>query len=226
MVIAVIPSRFHSTRFPGKSLALIEGEPLVARVARRVLAAGVADEVLVATDDARIAAAAEAVGCPAHVSRAPFRSGSDRVAEAVRGRQAAQILNVQGDEALVDGEVLRAALEALEGCDLGTVATLAGDDELAGADAVKVALDGQGRARAFSRRRLPGAQLLHLGVYAFERGALERFAALPSSPGEQGEGLEQLRALEQGMTIGVRLVRARHLAVNRPGDLDRLAAAL
>ena len=227
MALAVIPSRFHSTRFDGKALARVGSEALVARVARRVLQAGVASQVLVATDDERIAAAVAHLEVEV-VVEAPertFASGSDRVAAALAGYPHQRIINVQGDEALVDAGVLTAALQAMEGNDMGTVATsAAAPSELASEDVVKVWVDPRtGRALDFSRRWLPGTTLAHVGVYAFWRHALRHFASLDQSARERAEGLEQLRALEGGLSIGVETVPTPHLGINRPADLDALA---
>ena len=230
MALAVIPSRFHSTRFDGKALAQVGGEPLVARVARRVLQADVFSQVVVATDDRRIAQAVEHLDVAVHLDTGrAFACGTDRVAAAAQAYPHARVVNVQGDEAMVTRDVLTAALAALEGSDMGTVATAAETTpgRLAHGDVVKVAVDaGQGRALDFSRGPLPGARLIHLGVYAFWRHSLERFASLAQSPRELDEGLEQLRALQAGMTIGVRQVQAAHLGINRPADLAALQQQL
>jgi 3-deoxy-manno-octulosonate cytidylyltransferase (CMP-KDO synthetase) len=226
MVTVVIPSRFHSTRFPGKALAPVAGVPLVVRVAEGVRESGVADRVLVATDDERIAAAVGRVGIEVWLSTEPFRSGSDRVAAAIAALDpdgSGPVLNVQGDEALLDRRALAGALAALEGNDLGTVATPLDATAAGDRDAVKVEI-AEGRALRFDRGAIESrAPLhLHLGIYGFTRDALVRFAVLPTSPGERRSDLEQLRALEHGMRIGVRLLDGpRYLAVNRPADLAR-----
>ncbi|MCC6750899.1 MAG: NTP transferase domain-containing protein [Deltaproteobacteria bacterium] len=227
-VLAVIPARYASSRFPGKALVSVGGEPLVARVARRVLASGVADAVLVATDDARIANAAASTGCEVLLSDEPFRTGSDRVAAAARDRRVELVLNVQGDEALVGASLLEGALAALARGDLGTVAVPLGHpSQLEDPDTVKVAVT-DGRAHAFFRRPAPAmdpgaAPLVHVGVYAFTAETLQAFSALSSTSGELAHGLEQLRALERGWSVGVTLVDAEAASVNRPSDLRDLA---
>lgn len=222
-VLAVIPSRYGSKRFPGKPLALIEGVPLVRRVTERVVASGVADLVVMATDDERIAAAV--AGLPVRVMRSDrcFRSGTDRVAAAVRAGRGDKVLNVQGDEAFADKGMLLAALQALEGNDVGTVAAPLGPGDLSCADTVKVSLDERGRALAFSRTaELSGVAVLrHLGVYAFTADSLARFSALPTGMGERSERLEQLRVLERGWRIGVGRVASAGRAINSPRDLER-----
>jgi len=227
MALAVIPSRFHSTRFDGKPLARVGSEALVARVARRVLESGVVSQVLVATDDRRIAAAVAHLDVQVRVDPPghPFACGTDRVAAAAEGYPHQRIINVQGDEALVDSAALAAALRAMEGNDMGTVASSAAHpSELTSGDVVKVDVDPRtGRALDFSRRQRPRDTLAHVGLYAFWRHSLERFASLAPSPREQAEGLEQLRALEAGMSIGVGVVTSPHIGINRPADLDTLA---
>lgn len=231
-VVAAIPSRFHSSRFPGKALIPLLGVPLIARVAKQVVESGVAHRVIVATDDRRIARAVETTGAQVHLSHRAFVCGTDRVAEAVDTLDPAAdtIINVQGDEPLVDAKMLRAALEALEGHDVGTVAVPpAPGQDLTNPDTVKVLVDPRGRARSFGRAADPGAgqPLVHVGIYAFKRATLGRFASLPVCDAERRWGLEQLRAMEAGMTVGVVSVARTLQSVNRPGDVplvERLLA--
>lgn len=233
MVIAVIPSRFHSSRLPGKALIPIGGVPLVARVARAVLDAGVAQQVIVATDHPQVARAAEAVGAQVRISQTEFRCGTDRVADVVRGLSGVtRVINVQGDEPQVDAPALQAALGALEGgAELGTLARepAAGED-LEDPNLVKVWVHrATGRAAAFSRALDGPADLtpmVHVGLYAFEAAALARFASLPPSAGELAQDLEQLRAVEAGMAVGVSRVERAMISVNTPQDVARAEAAL
>jgi len=230
MVTAVIPSRHRSSRFPGKALVPVGGEPLVGRVARAVIAADVARRVLVATDHEEIAAAARAAGAEVWISAAPYRSGSDRVAAALAwlGQEPAAVLNVQGDEALVSPEMLRAALCALDGNAMGTVAVPLPADpgRRASPDTVGVLWDPEaGRALDF-RRGPEGGALAHVGIYSFTPASLRRFAALRSSPRERAERLEQLRFVENGEPIGLRVVRGAAAAINRPGDVARIERIL
>ncbi len=232
MVLAVIPSRYHSSRFPGKALTPIAGVPLVLRVARRVREAGVADRVLVATDDERIAGAVSADAFDVCIESKPYACGTDRVAGAVAGIEADVVLNVQGDEPLVDREALLGALCALAGNDLGTVATPTQDLALlTNLDVVKVEVDGGGRAVDFARDPLdlPSAcvPLIHHGIYSFSRASLSRFARqLEPTRRERARSLEQLRALESGMSIGVCRLTGPYASVNRPDDLPRVEALL
>ena len=228
MVVAVIPSRYASSRFPGKPLVSVGGVPLLARVVRRVRESGVAERLIVATDDPRIAELAAGEGIEAHLDGEPYASGSDRVAAAVAPLGLADgdaVLNVQGDEPLVDDRVLRGALAALHWSDIGTVAVPVDDALLGDEDLVKVEVE-RGMARAFARDALDLPShcqpLAHLGVYAFWGWSLRRFASLPCSESELSLGLEQLRALDHGLRIGVRIVCAPIASINRPEDVPRV----
>lgn len=233
MVLAVIPSRYPSKRFPGKALVPVDGVPLVVRVVRQVIQAQVARQVVVATDHQGIADLAAAAGAEVCVSSRAFKCGTDRVAHAVQDLPGEVVLNVQGDEPLVDAAALRAALKALDGNDMGTVATpLSGPGELADADTVKVLVDAQGRALDFGRQpplasgSTTAEVLAHTGIYSFHRATLTRFAARPPCPREQQEGLEQLRAMQAGMHIGVGRINGVQASVNRPGDVARVEKLL
>ncbi len=237
-VVAVIPARMASTRFPGKPLARLEGEPMVVHVARRAAAAESVDEVLVATDDRRIAEAVRSAGFRA-VLTGEHRSGTDRVAEAVAGRAGLElVVNVQGDEPLLPPEnvdVLVAGMRARPEADIGTLCRPLPAGRAADPNAVKVVRRADGRALYFSRAAIPyprdheaAASLwrLHLGIYAFRPRALEAFVALPEGRLERAEGLEQLRALEHGLEILVWEAPCDSWGVDTPEDLERAAAAL
>ena len=201
------------------------------RVARRVLETGVARRVVVATDHDGIADAARRAGADVWRDDHPHRTGTDRVAAAMEALapDADVVLNVQGDEAMVDREVLERAVEALSGNAMGTVAVpLHGDDRRLAddPDTAKVRLDAHGRRAVDFSRRTPGsgvAVLAHVGVYSFTPASLRQFTALSTSTRERAESLEQLRILEAGLPIGVRVLAPRPLvSVNRPVDLERL----
>ena len=222
--MVVIPSRLQSSRFPGKALVPVLGVPLVTRVARRVVESAVAHRVMVATDDVSIAEAVTAAGVEVVISDQQYACGTDRVAASVDGlaRDGDAIINVQGDEPLVDAQVLRAALAALEGNDLGTVAMRpAPGQDLTDPDTVKVLVDDVGRARWFGRALDPATErpLVHVGIYAFWRRSLARFANLPVCAAERSQGLEQLRALDDGMSVGVTVVEGPLHSINRPLDV-------
>jgi len=244
-VVAVIPARLGSTRLPGKALAEIGGEPMVVRVWRRArLVPGVA-RVLVATDDERIRAVVAAAGGEAVLTDAGHPSGTDRVAEAVRGTTADLVVNIQGDEPFLDPAAVGRLVKALEEApaeEAGTIATpLAGAGELYDPAAVKVVVGRDGHALYFSRspvpwredlwdgpatrppRRLPdpGGYLRHVGVYAYRPGFLERLTGLAPTPAETVERLEQLRILEHGHRILVVVAPWDGISVDTAEDLAR-----
>lgn len=233
--VAVIPARYGSTRFPGKPLAPLHGIPMVAHVVNRALEAGCFDEVLVATDDARVAAAAGAAGAEA-VMTGEARTGTDRVAQAVRDRDAAIVVNVQGDEPALPPENPRRLVAWLRSHPETPIATLAlpcPDRDLDNPTVVKVVTDLGGRALYFSRAPVPfprnprpGVHRKHVGLYGFRREALFAFTSLPESELEVVEGLEQLRALANGMEIRVLDAAGESVAVDVPEDVPRAEAAL
>ncbi|HSJ95967.1 MAG TPA: 3-deoxy-manno-octulosonate cytidylyltransferase, partial [Myxococcota bacterium] len=179
--VGVIPARFAATRFPGKPLAPIAGKPLVQRVWEGARAAKRLERVLIATDDERIAAACRRFGAEAVLTAAHHPTGTDRIAEAAAGLDADVVVNVQGDEPLIEGYVIDAALAALDedpGAALSTVAHPAEPEDLDDPNRVKLVLDRRGRALYFSRSRIPyprenpepGARWLqHVGLYAYRR---------------------------------------------------------
>jgi len=243
-VVGVIPSRWGSTRFPGKSLAPIAGVPLVVRVVRRVKLARSLDAVVVATDDERIAEAVRAAGGEAVMTRPDHPSGTDRIAEAVRGLEADVVVNIQGDEPLIDPALVDAVAEALSdpaaGFDMATAATpISSVDELHRPDVVKVVTAADGAALYFSRSPIPfvrgagerfepvaGEHWRHVGLYGYTRQALERLVATPPCALENLEKLEQLRALSLGMRIKVIPTDHSGAGVDSPDDVPRVEALL
>lgn len=238
-VLIVIPARFGSTRFPGKALADIKGRPLIVRVAENAMGVKLADRVLVATDDPRIFEAVTAAGFACEMTGA-HATGTDRIAEVARRHAAALVVNLQGDEPLLppaDVDALIRRLQTEPDWDLGTCGhAFGGPDSWLQPNVVKVVTDLRGRALYFSRAPIPGmfpgggtsghaAALRHVGIYAFRREALLRFAALTPTPLERTEGLEQLRALENGMRIGVVTIGAGTIGVDTPADLECVRAA-
>jgi len=219
-VLAIIPARRGATRLHDKPLRLLGGQPLVLRVWERVSSLAVADQVVVATDDAAVVDVIESVGGVAVLTRSDHPSGTDRVAEVARRAEFAGadvLLNIQGDEPFIDDAAVRGALSIVTGgfAPIGTAAVQAAPDVLDAPDCVKVVCDDAGRALYFSRASIPflrdavdGAvrdKLVrqHLGIYAYSREALQRWVALPVHPLEQVERLEQLRPLAAGLAIGV-----------------------
>jgi 3-deoxy-manno-octulosonate cytidylyltransferase (CMP-KDO synthetase) len=231
-VLIVIPARMASARFPGKPLADIAGLPMIVHVLRRAEAADVGP-VVVATDSEAIATAVEKADGRAVMTRGDHASGSDRICEAVGivGSTARVIVNVQGDLPTIEPRDIRAALAPLDdrAVDVATLAAEIRDDvERLNPNVVKVVgsevAPGRLRALYFTRATAPygeGPHYHHIGLYAYRRAALERFVALPPSPLEQRERLEQLRALEAGMRIDVAIVGSVPLGVDTPDDLER-----
>jgi 3-deoxy-manno-octulosonate cytidylyltransferase (CMP-KDO synthetase) len=238
-VLILIPARKAASRLPGKPLADIGGEPMIVHVLRRAQAAGIGP-VAVATDSTEIAAIVDKAGGTAVMTRPDHASGSDRIWEAL-GKLDSQaraeiVVNLQGDLPTIAPELIRAALIPLADAAVD-IATLAAEIKVAGErgnpNVVKVVGSpvGPSRLRAlyFTRATAPfgeGPLYHHIGLYAYRRAALERFVALPPSPLEQREKLEQLRALEAGMRIDVSIVDTVPLGVDTPEDLERARAML
>jgi 3-deoxy-manno-octulosonate cytidylyltransferase (CMP-KDO synthetase) len=221
----VVPARYGSTRLPGKALLPLAGKPMIQWTVERARRTG-ATEIVVATDDERIASVARSFGADVQLTSASHPSGTDRIAEVARLRgwpQADIIVNLQGDEPLMPASLIdqvAVLLESYPTADIATLATpLSHPDGLSDPNVVKVVAGLEHRALYFSRAGIPfvrdggGAQFAqrHLGLYAYRVAALLRLAALPPSTLEQLESLEQLRALENGMDIRVAQ------AVERPG---------
>jgi 3-deoxy-manno-octulosonate cytidylyltransferase (CMP-KDO synthetase) len=245
----VIPARYASARLPGKALLPIAGKPMVQWVYEHSCAAGAA-EVLIATDDERILGAARSFGGEAVLTSRAHASGSDRVAEVARARgwpPADIVVNVQGDEPLMPAVVIgqvAALLAARPHADIATLATpIESLDELMDPNVVKVVADAQGRALYFSRAPIPwnrdGAPAglasqrdcagawRHRGIYAYRVAALLRLAQLPPGALEEREKLEQLRALEHGLSIYVaEAIQQPGPDVNTLADLERVAALI
>jgi 3-deoxy-manno-octulosonate cytidylyltransferase (CMP-KDO synthetase) len=246
-IVAIIPARYAATRLPGKPLSQIHGKSMIARVHERASAAKLVDRVLVATDDERIAAEVRAIGGEAVLTSPRHATGTDRLAEAAASLDAAIVINVQGDEPLVDPASIDAVAGALAGDPGLEMATLSlplrSVDEMLAPSVVKVVADAAGDALYFSRSPIPhvregadarasaalavarGLARRHVGLYGYRREALARFAALPRDPLEQAEGLEQLRALANGMRIRVVAMEGEApAAVDTPEDLERVRA--
>jgi 3-deoxy-manno-octulosonate cytidylyltransferase (CMP-KDO synthetase) len=240
-VVAVIPARYASRRFPGKALADLAGKPIVQHVTERAAEAKSVDRVLVATDDERIAAAVRAFGTEAVLTDPGHPSGTDRIAEAIREIACDLVVNVQGDEPLLPPAMVDEAVEPFLGdpaLEMGTVCRAIEDPrDLTDPNVVKVVRDLEGYALYFSRapvpysrdgqRRAGGAQpCKHIGLYVYRRAFLFRFTAWKPTPLEEAERLEQLRALEHGVRI--RVVETRHdsVGVDTPDDLARVQRLL
>ncbi|MEO8101101.1 MAG: 3-deoxy-manno-octulosonate cytidylyltransferase [Betaproteobacteria bacterium] len=245
--IAVIPSRFASTRLPGKPLADIAGKPMVVRVAERAARSG-AQQVIVATDHADVKRVAEQHGWHALMTCPDHATGTDRLAEVVAQMQLADdaiIVNVQGDEPLIDPDLIRAVADALAAHPQAAIATaahtIADAGEFFNPNVVKVVCDAGGFAHYFSRAPIPYARdaflrdrnvlpaglpaLRHIGLYAYRAAFLKRYASLPPAPTERFESLEQLRAMYHGYRIVVAVwPGALPPGVDTPEDLERVRA--
>jgi 3-deoxy-manno-octulosonate cytidylyltransferase (CMP-KDO synthetase) len=233
-ILIVIPARMASSRLPGKPLADIAGEPMIVHVMRRAQAAGLG-AVVVATDSEVIAAAVEKAGGHAVMTRADHVSGSDRIFEALDTadpqRRAAIVVNVQGDLPTLAASDIVAAVGPLAdpAVDIATLAAeITRPQERSDPNVVKLVgtpvAERRLRALYFTRATAPsgeGPLYHHIGLYAFRRAALARFVALPPSPLERREKLEQLRALEAGMRIDATIVESVPLGVDTPEDLER-----
>jgi 3-deoxy-manno-octulosonate cytidylyltransferase (CMP-KDO synthetase) len=238
----VIPARYASKRLPGKPLLRQTGKYLVQHVYERACQARRAAEVLVATDDPRIQAAVESFGGRVVLTRRDHPSGTDRVAEVAEQLDSDIVLNLQGDEPLIDPSALDLLPELLErdqGADMATLAVpITTLEQWQDPHCVKVVCDTAGRALYFSRSPIPFVRdgrpdfsarppgfLQHLGLYAYRRPFLLRLASLPPAPLEQWEKLEQLRVLAQGHRIHVGLVRHAAVGVDTYADYERFVQA-
>lgn len=239
----IIPARYDSSRFPGKPLVDILGKPMFVRVYERARACPLFKQVVLATDDERILDAAKAWQVPALLTAREHASGTDRVLEAARLIGAgpdAVVVNIQGDEPLLEPDMLGELLAPFAGPDgaqvqATTLASPLGRAEAASPDRVKVVLDSAGRALYFSRALIPFDRdgdgkgvgpLLHIGLYALRMATLERFAALPPGRLELTEKLEQLRLLENAIPLHVALTGHRCHGVDRPEDVEHIVKIL
>jgi len=238
-LVGLIPARYAASRFPGKPLTLLNGHPMLAWVLRGCRESTLVREWIVATDDPRIAAVAEAEGVRAVLTDPALPSGTDRIWAAGHALEAEGFCNVQGDEPLITGALVDSLARTLmeSGAETATLARRFGaDEDPTDPNRVKVVRDDLGRALYFSRALIPYPRtprasgsdfpLLHLGLYAYTRTALERWVALPPHPLELTEGLEQLRALAAGMSMAVEVVDTRLLSVDAPEDVAAVEAAL
>ena len=218
-VLGIIPARYASTRFPGKPLHPIAGRPLIQRVVEQCQKAKSLGEVIVATDDARIAEVSRKF-CRVEMTREDHPSGSDRIAEVADRCECDAVVNIQGDEPLIDPTVIDVVADALQTAEMSTAATSIKDvAEYDNPNVVKVVVNAAGRALYFSRRTIPYLReaasrsaseqlaafpfLKHLGIYGFRRETLLRLVKFPVSRLEAAEKLEQLRALDNGINIAV-----------------------
>lgn len=251
--VAVIPARYDSVRLPGKPLLMIGGKPLIVRVAERAAAAKSISRTIVATDDPRICEVANKAGFDAAITRADHVSGTDRVAEVAHNLRAGIIVNLQGDEPLIDPETIDRAVNALVNDPSAQMATtcepISDASEVLNQSVVKVTMDANSYATNFSRHPIPfpnqaverhgsieaalrnpdESGLLssfrkHTGLYAYRREFLLEFASWPQSESERAASLEQLRALDRGVKIKVVEAASTSIGVDTMEDLERVRA--
>jgi 3-deoxy-manno-octulosonate cytidylyltransferase (CMP-KDO synthetase) len=235
-IIGIIPARYGSVRFPGKPLALINGKPLIQHVVEQCQKSKALSEVIVATDDTRIWEVAQGF-CHAEMTAPHHPSGSDRIAEVARNCRCDAVVNIQGDEPLIDPHVIDAVAGALSREEMSTAAALIENEaEWENPNVVKVVVNAAGHALYFSRRTIPyvrdaatGAEQLaafpflkHVGIYGYRHQTLLRLVKFPASPLEKAEKLEQLRALENGIAIAVVKVSYDSVGVDVPADVKRV----
>jgi 3-deoxy-manno-octulosonate cytidylyltransferase (CMP-KDO synthetase) len=238
-VLGVIPARFGSSRLPGKPLVMIGDLPMIEWVARGMSEACTLDQLVIATDDDRIREVAEGYGRTVVMTSPDLISGTDRVAVVARDTDCDIIINVQGDEPLIRGTMIDSLVEVLAGDATLPMASLGhqmSEEEADDPNVVKVVTDIRGRALYFSRSRIPwvrrrlpeGARpwIRHIGIYGYRRDFLLRFATLPPGRLEQLEGLEQLRALENGYPIRIVTSKYNIHGVDTPEDLQRVREEL
>jgi 3-deoxy-manno-octulosonate cytidylyltransferase (CMP-KDO synthetase) len=239
-VLAVIPARHASSRFPGKPLAPIAGRPMIQHVVERVRQARLLSHVVVATDDAGIKDAVEAFGGAAILTRADHRTGTDRVAEVAAHREADIYLNVQGDEPLIDPGTIDALVATLLEDDsvqiAGPCVAITQANDIMDPNITKVVRDFDGNALYFSRAPIPWVRdrnesvaarhWKHIGLYAFRREALIEFPTLPPGDLERLEQLEQLRWLENGYRIRIVETEYDAISVDVPADIERVEKLL
>jgi len=238
--VGIIPARWAASRFPGKPLTPIAGRPMIAHVVDGARSARSLSKVFVATDDERIAAACRDFGASCLMTSPAHPTGSDRLAEAARSLPSDVdiVVNIQGDEPLIAGGVIDAAVAALRGApelSMSSVVHAADANAADDPNRVKVVLDREDNALYFSRAAIPAhregapepARWQHVGLYAYRREFLETYVKLPPTPAERSEALEQLRALEHGYAIRCAVIDGwRSVPVDTPEDVARVEAAL
>ena len=235
--LAILPARYGSSRFPGKALTPIAGKPMIQHVWERTRLAKHVDAVIIATDDERIRSTCESFGATVEMTATTHPTGTDRLVEVVSRHEHEIIVNVQGDEPLIEAFVIDRAIETLLLDDLASISTIVHRAEPAAFDdpnRVKVVVDSTGAALYFSRSAIPHCRadtgvrpLQHVGLYVYRRDFLLEFTRLPQTPAEMAEGLEQLRALENGYRVAAAEIEGwTSIPVDIPEDVAVVEAAL
>lgn len=241
-IVGIIPSRYASTRLPGKPLVDIAGKPMVQRVYEQAQRSSLLTKVVVATDDERIAEAVRAFGGNVRMTPVEIQSGSDRIAIAAKDEPAEFVVNIQGDEPLIDPAVIDESIRVLVSDPAAVVSTAvkrtSSHQDLFNTNVVKVAMDKDRYALYFSRSPIPNVRDAkkddewfngtvfhkHFGIYVYRAAFLQHFTLLPSSPLETAEKLEQLRILENGYRIKCAVTEYDSVPVDTPEDLQRVIA--
>ncbi|MFP6581658.1 MAG: 3-deoxy-manno-octulosonate cytidylyltransferase [Candidatus Hydrogenedentota bacterium] len=241
-ILAVIPARFASQRFPGKVIAELAGKPLVVHTYERAMQAECISKAVIATDDLRVLEALEPYDIHVVMTSTDHPSGTDRIAEVARNTTADIIVNVQGDEPMLDPQTIDRAVEVMLAdpkLDMATAKhAITNPDDINDPNVVKVVCDKNGMALYFSRSPIPHMRDVsdqapeshlywqHIGLYVFRRSFLLDYATMKPTPLEQTEKLEQLRALENGHRIAVVETEFKSIGVDTPGDLERVRQLL
>jgi len=241
-ILAVVPARYASTRFPGKIIAPLAGKPLVVHTYERALRAKLVSEAVIATDDAKVIEAVAPFGVRAVMTRADHACGTDRIAEVAQNSDAPIIVNVQGDEPLIDPKTIDAAIQPLldhPDIVMSTARRLIIElSHIQDPNVVKVVCDQHGLAMYFSRLPIPyirdaadraaapPCHWQHLGLYVYRRDFLLQYARMPQTPLEKLEKLEQMRVLENGYKIAVIDTEYEAIGVDVPKDLERVRAIM
>ncbi|MBV2167935.1 MAG: 3-deoxy-manno-octulosonate cytidylyltransferase [Bdellovibrio sp.] len=240
-ILGVIPARYGSTRFPGKPLVNLQGRPLIQWTIEGAKKSKLLSDVIVATDDERIKAAAEAVGVKVAMTPSDLPTGSDRIHAAIKNLECEVVVNIQGDEPLVTGELIDRLAQVFidePRMDMATLAHPITEEDLQSPNAVKVVMNHKDEALYFSRYAIPYSRskasemgtyegcLKHIGMYAYSKSFLKQFCEAPPALIEKAESLEQLRALYLGAKIKVIRVKEASLGVDTPEDLVRLEKLL
>ncbi len=236
-VIAVIPARYRSTRFPGKPLSDIHGKPMIVRVYEAVAKCSIFDWITVATDDERISDVCDANNIPWIFTSSDHPTGSDRVAEVARLIESKIYVNIQGDEPMLEAKVIEAAVHPLladvdEAISVTNLAALISNPgEAIDSNVIKVGFNHTGKAIYLSRLPIPYPKAAdearyykQVCVYGFRKSALEAFANLPQGPLERSEGIELLRFIEHGIPVQFHIVESESISVDTPDDLERVNA--
>lgn len=236
-VCGVIPARYDSSRFPGKPLAQIAGKPMIQYVYERCRKSSLIDYLVVATDDTRIYSAVTRFGGNAVMTSQDHKSGTDRIAEAIQGIECEWVVNIQGDEPLIDPAVIDLLVNTMTGTagvEMSTLITpVTNQSDLSNPNVVKVVCDKNGFALYFSRYPIPfvrdntgGKWYKHIGIYGYARNFLLKLVQLPQSFLEQTEKLEQLRVLENGYRIKTVVTGYDGIGVDTPADLEEVKKRL